>query len=60
MSTLRQHIDDLDIRTWATLTKRTAERAVAAAAQAGQEPPPPLAAVAAMSEAELIENRRKN
>jgi colicin import membrane protein len=60
VTTLRQHIDDLDIHTWATLTKRTAERAVAAAVQVGQEPPAPLAAVAAMSEAELIENSRKN
>lgn len=60
MTTLREHIDSLDTHTWAALTKRTAERAVAAAQQLGKEPPAQLAAVAAMSEAQLVEQRQKS
>ncbi len=60
MTTLRDHIDSLDTQTWAALTKRTAERAVAAAQQLGREPPAELTAVAAMSEAQLVEHRQKS
>ena len=60
MTTLGQHIDALDVTTWAALTKRTAQSAVTAAEQAGQQPPAHLAAILTMSESELIENRRKN
>jgi hypothetical protein len=60
VTTLREHIESLDTHTWAALTKRTAERAVAAAQQLGKEPPAQLAAVAAMSEAQLVEHRQKS
>lgn len=60
MTTLGQHIENLDMPTWAALTKRTAERAIAAAEQAGQQPPELLVAVAKMSETELIDARHKN
>ena len=39
MTTLGQHIENLDMPTWAALTKLTAERAIAAAEEAGQQPP---------------------
>jgi len=60
VTTLRDHIDGLDTQTWAALTKRAAERAVAAAQQLGREPPAELTAVAAMSEAQLVEHRQKS
>jgi hypothetical protein len=60
VTTLREHIERLDLRSWASLTKRTAQSAVEAAQQTGQPPPPQLAAVARMSESELIDNLRKN
>lgn len=59
MTTLRQHIESLDPPVWAALTRRTAEAAVAAAAQVGEKPPPQLTAVAAMTEAELVQHRQK-
>jgi colicin import membrane protein len=59
MTTLREHIDRLDLREWASLTKRTAQSAIEAAEQTGQPPPAQLAAVAKMSESELIDNLRK-
>ncbi len=60
MTTLGEHIENLDMYTWAALTKRAAERAVAAAEQAGQQPPARLVALAKMSETELIDARRNN
>src|ERR1700733_956273 len=45
--------------TWAALTKRAAERAVAAAEQAGKQAPRRLIAMAKMSETELIDTFRK-
>jgi colicin import membrane protein len=60
VTTLGQHIDELDVQTWAALTKRTAEQAIAAAEQAGQQPPARLVALAKMSETELIDTRREN
>jgi colicin import membrane protein len=60
VTTLREHIDRLDLQTWAALTRRTAQAAVQAAQQAGRPAPAHLAKVAAMSEAELIDNYRTN
>ena len=60
MTSLRDHIESLDTQNWAALTKRAAERAVAAAQQLGKEPPAHLKAVAAMSETQLVENRQKS
>ena len=60
MTRLSQRIHDLDMLSWAALTKRAAEQAVAAAEQAGQLPHARLVALAAMSEAELIDIRRNN
>ena len=60
MTALLDRIDSLDTQTWASLTKRAAERAVAAAQQLGKEPPAQLKAVAAMSEAQLVEHRQKS
>jgi colicin import membrane protein len=60
VTTLGQHIENLDMPTWAAMTKLTAERAIAAAEEAGQQPPELLVAVAKMSETELIDARHKN
>jgi colicin import membrane protein len=60
VTTLGQRIDELDVPTWAALTKRAAERAVAAAEQAGKQPPARLIAMAKMSETELIDICRKD
>jgi SWI/SNF-related matrix-associated actin-dependent regulator 1 of chromatin subfamily A len=60
VTTLRDHIDRLDLRAWASLTKRTAQSVVEAAERTGQSPPAQLAAVAKMSESELIDNYRTN
>jgi colicin import membrane protein len=60
VTTLREHIDRLDIRSWAALTKRTAQAAVEAAERSGRPAPPQLAAVAAMTESELIDNYRNS
>ena len=57
MTTLQQHIEDLDIEEWAALTKRAAMAAVAAAEQLGIPAPEELARVAAMSERELVDHR---
>jgi colicin import membrane protein len=57
VSTTRQHIEDLDRRTWAALTKRAAADAVAAAGRLGRNPPAVVAAVAAMTEDDLVELR---
>jgi colicin import membrane protein len=60
VTTLREHIERLDLGSWASLTKRTAQSAVEAAEQTGQPPTAQLAAVANMSESELIDNLRQN
>jgi colicin import membrane protein len=60
MTTLREHIDRLDLGSWAALTKRTAQAAVEAAEANGRQAPAQLAAVAAMSESELIDNYRNS
>ncbi|WP_204815329.1 hypothetical protein [Mycobacterium riyadhense] len=53
MTTLRHHIDNLDMDDWAALTRRAATAAVEAAQRRGQVPPPELviAAVTAMLDA---------
>src|SRR5262245_32020701 len=55
MTTLWQHIEDLDDDAWAELTKRAATAAVAA----NEHPPTVLAAVAAMTEHELVGHRSR-
>jgi hypothetical protein len=60
VTTLQQHIDDLDPQAWGALTKRVAERAVSAADQVDIQPPPELVALAAMTEADLTEHHRNN
>lgn len=60
MTSLQEHIEDLKPAAWAALTRRAAECAVGAAEQLGEQPPAELVAVAAMTEAQLIEHCRKN
>ena len=60
MTTTRQHIEDLDTRTWATLTRRAAADAVAAAERLGIAPRAESVALAAMSERELLQHRERN
>jgi colicin import membrane protein len=60
VTTLQEHIEALDPAAWAALARRAAECAVGAAEQLGQQPPAELVAMAAMTEAQLIEHRRKN
>ncbi|OCB17859.1 hypothetical protein [Mycobacterium intracellulare] len=59
MTTLQQHIEDLDIEEWAALTKRAAMAAVAAADQLGIPASEEVARVAAMSERELVDHRNR-
>jgi colicin import membrane protein len=60
MTTTRQHIEDLDAEKWATLTRRAATDAVATAERLGIQPRPESVALAAMSERDLVEHRRRN
>jgi colicin import membrane protein len=60
MTTTRQHIEDLDVEAWAALTRRAAADAVAAAERGGTKAPEELVRVAAMSERQLVEHRRRN
>lgn len=60
MTHLRQHIEELDVDRWAAVTKRAATAAVDATQRLGKPPPAQLAAVAAMSEDELIELRNRS
>lgn len=59
MTALRQQIDELDPARWAAVAKRAATAAVAAAERLGKATPPQVAAVAAMSEADLIKHRNR-
>jgi|GEM_PF-6307637 len=60
MTTTRQHIEDLDVDTWATLTRRAAVDALAAAERLGMQPRAESVALAGMSERELVEHRERN
>jgi hypothetical protein len=60
MTTTQQHIGDLGFDTWAAVTRRAAEGAVAAVERLGKQPPPKLVAVAAMTEHELVERRTRS
>ena len=60
MTTTRQHIEDLDVDTWATLTRRAAVDALAAAERLGMQPRAESVALAEMSERELVEHRERN
>jgi hypothetical protein len=60
VTTLQQHIDDLDPQAWSALTKQVAVHAVAAAEEVHIQPPPELVALAAMTESDLIEHHRNN
>jgi hypothetical protein len=60
MTTTWQQIEDLDVDTWAAVTRRVAVDALAAAKRFGKRPPAELVAVAAMTERELVEHRKRS
>jgi colicin import membrane protein len=60
MTTTRQHIEDLDVDRWATLTRRAAADSVAAAERLGIQPRAESVALAGMSERELAQHREHN
>src|ERR1700754_1777303 len=60
MTTTRQHIEDLDVDRWATLTRRAAADSVAAAERLGIQPRAESVALAGMSESELAQHRERN
>jgi colicin import membrane protein len=60
MTTTRQHIEDLDVDKWATLTRRAAVDALAAAERLGIQPRAESVALAGMSQRELVEHRQRN
>jgi colicin import membrane protein len=60
MTALLQHIEDLDVNAWAALTLQAAADSVAAAERRGQKPPAELAAIAAMTERELVQRRNRS
>lgn len=60
MTTTRQHIEDLDVDRWATLTRRAAVDAVATAERLGMQPRDETISLAEMSEPELVEYRQGN
>jgi colicin import membrane protein len=57
--TLQNAVEEMDIDSWAALTRRVAADVVAAAGRLGQEPPKELAALAELSEYELIARRKR-
>ena len=60
MTTTRQHIEDLDVDRWATLTRRAAADAVDTAERLGMQPRAETVALAAMSERDLVRHRERN
>ncbi|EHB48615.1 hypothetical protein MycrhDRAFT_5456 [Mycolicibacterium rhodesiae JS60] len=60
MTTTRQHIEDLDPKKWASLTRRTAIESVETSTRLGLRPRPETVALAAMTEDELLELRARN
>lgn len=60
MTTTRQHIEDLDVDRWATLTRRAAADAVETAERLGMQPRAETVALAAMSERDLVRHRERN
>ena len=60
MTSTREHIEDLDVDTWAALTRRAAQDSIAAAERLGIEPRAETVALAAMSERELAEHRGRH
>ena len=59
MTSLRQHIEDLDVDSWARLTRHAAVAAVEADQRQGKTASAELTVVAGMSERELIELRNR-
>lgn len=59
MTPLMQQIEELDVEEWASLTRQAALAAVAATTRRGVAPAADVAAVAAMSEQDLIDHRRR-
>jgi hypothetical protein len=60
MTTTRQHIEELDVDRWATLTRRAAADSVAAAERLGIQPRAESVALAGMNERELAQHRERN
>lgn len=59
MTALFRQIEDLDVHTWAELTKGAAKAAVAAAARLGTTPSAEVLTLASMSERELVDHRNR-
>lgn len=59
MTSLMRQIEELNVDEWAALTKQAAQTAVAVTTRCGIAPAAEVAAVAAMSEQELIDHRRR-
>lgn len=59
MTTTRQHIEDLEPTQWAGLTRAAAAEAIETSRRLGLEPRPETIALAAQTEAELVEHRSK-
>jgi hypothetical protein len=60
LTSLRQHIEDLDPQAWTALTRRAAIDAVAAAERRGMQAPAETVAVSTMTERELLEHRQRS
>ena len=59
MTTTRQHIEDLEPTKWAGLTRAAAAESIETSRRLGLEPRPETIALAAQTEAELVEHRSK-
>lgn len=59
MTSLMRQIEELDVEEWASLARQSALAAVEANTRLGVPTPPEVAAVAAMSEQDLIDRRRR-
>lgn len=59
MTTTRQHIEDLEPTQWAGLTRAAAAESIETSRRLGLEPRPETIALAAQTEAELVEHRSK-
>lgn len=60
MTTMQQHIEDLDEAEWATVTKQAAEASIETSQRLGLTPRPETLALARMTNGELVEHRKHN
>lgn len=60
MASMREHVEDLDAKKWAALTRNAAVESIETSRRLGLQPRPETVTLAAMTEAKLAEHRELN